>query len=163
MTDQDIPSTPATADDSERRLAADLFNGVWRLLEKEDRSVADDDRMLHMAHASRNHWGQIGQPVNLSRGEWQCARVYSVLGRAEPALYHARRGLEICQAHGISDWDLAFAYESLARAHAVAGDAEQSRAWIEQALAAAEDITTDEDRELVLTDLESIPRQPRFW
>ncbi|MFI6316589.1 MerR family transcriptional regulator [Nonomuraea sp. NPDC050556] len=158
MTDQDKQDTG-----DERRTAIDLFNGVWRLMEKEDRSAEDDDRMLHMAHASRYHWGQVGAPVNLSRGEWQCSRVYSVLGRAEPALHHARRGLEICRAHGIGDWDLAFAYESLARAHAVAGDKEQARAWTEQALSAAEDIAQDEDRELLLTDLESIPAQPRFW
>ncbi|TDT97722.1 DNA-binding transcriptional MerR regulator [Streptomyces sp. 846.5] len=163
MTDQDTqqPTTESAGD--ERRMAVDLYNGVWRLLEKEDRSVEEDDRMLHMAHASRYHWGQIGAPVNLSRGEWQCSRVYSVLGRAEPALHHARRGLEICQAHGIADWDLAYAYESLARAHAVAGDEDQARTWTEQALAAAEDIAEDGDRELVLTDLESIPAQPRFW
>jgi DNA-binding transcriptional MerR regulator len=160
MTDQDTKQDVAG---DERQLAADLFNGVWRLLEKEDRSVEDDDRMLHMAHASRYHWGQVGDPVNRSRGEWQCSRVYSVLGRTEPALYHARRGLEICQAHGIGDWDLAFAYESLARAHAVAGDKDQARAWTEQALAAAEDIAEDEDRELLRTDLEAIPAQPRFW
>ncbi|MEV8098021.1 MerR family transcriptional regulator [Kitasatospora sp. NPDC085879] len=163
MTDSPAQPAPAGPDESERRLAVELFNGVWRLLEKEDRSVEEDDRMLHMAHASRHHWGQVGQPVNLSRGEWQCSRVYSVLGRAEPALYHARRGLEICRAHGIGDWDLAFAHESVARALAVAGDREQARVWTEQALAAAEDIAEDEDRELVLTDLESIPHQPRFW
>jgi DNA-binding transcriptional MerR regulator len=160
MTDQDTKQDVAG---DERQLAADLFNGVWRLLEKEDRSVEDDDRMLHMAHASRYHWGQVGDPVNRSRGEWQCSRVYSVLGRTEPALYHARRGLEICQAHGIGDWDLAFAYESLARAHAVAGDKDEARSWTEQALAAAEDIAEDEDRELLRTDLEAIPAQPRFW
>ncbi|SEM85835.1 MerR family transcriptional regulator [Streptacidiphilus jiangxiensis] len=162
MTDQDKPDTASGTGD-ERRMAVDLFNGVWRLLEKEDRSVEEDDRMLHMAHASRHHWGQVGAPVNLSRGEWQCSRVYCVLGRAEPALHHARRGLEICREHGIGDWDLAYAYESLARACAVAGDKEQARAWTEQALAAAEDIAQDEDRELVLSDLESIPAQPRFW
>ncbi|MGW0948983.1 MerR family transcriptional regulator [Streptomyces sp. NPDC002623] len=163
MTDQDPQQRTEGAAGDERQVAVDLFNGVWRLLEQESRSVEDDDRMLHMAHASRYHWGQVGAPVNLSRGEWQCSRVYCVLGRAEPALHHARRGLEICQAHGIGDWDLAYAYESLARAHAVAGDKEQARAWTEQALAAAEDIVQDEDRELVLTDLEAIPAQPRFW
>jgi tetratricopeptide (TPR) repeat protein len=162
MTDQDTQNAAGATGD-EQRTAVDLFNGVWRLLEKEDRSVEDDDRMLHMAHASRYHWGQVGAPANLSRGEWQCSRVYSVLGRAEPALHHARRGLEICRAHGIADWDLAYAYESLARAHAVAGDKDQARTWTEQALAAAEDIAQDEDRELVLTDLEAIPAQPRFW
>jgi tetratricopeptide (TPR) repeat protein len=136
---------------------------VWTLLEKEDRTVEEDDRMLHMAHASRYHWGQIGTVENRSRGEWQCSRVYAVLGRAEPAMHHAKRTLEICQEHGIGDFDLAFAYEALARAGAVDGDKDQARAWTEQALAAAEEIAEDEDRELVLSDLEAIPNQPRFW
>jgi hypothetical protein len=147
----------------ERKLAVDLFNGVWRLLEKEDRTVEDDDRMLHMAHASRYHWGQVGTAENVSRGEWQCSRVYAILGRAEPARHHARRDLEICQANGLGDFDLAFAYEALARASAVAGDKEQARSWTERALAAAEDIAEGEDRELLLTDLETIPGQDRFW
>jgi tetratricopeptide (TPR) repeat protein len=167
MTDTEAKPTPdpngPEAADTERRQAIDLFNGVWRLMEKENRTAEDDDTMLHMAHASRYHWGRVGTAANLARGEWQVSRVYTVLGRGEPALHHARRVLEICRANGIGDWDLAFAYEALARASAVAGDKEQARAFTEQALAAAEDIVEDEERELVLTDLESIPGQPRFW
>lgn len=144
-----------------REIAIELFNAVWQLLEQPDRSVDDDDRMLHMAHASRYHWGEVGEPVNRSRGEWQCSRVYAVLGRAEPALYHARRGLAICQQHGIGDFDLAFAYESLARAHAVAGDTEQARDWAAQAREAATDIAEDDDRELLLSDLATIPGPSR--
>ena len=76
-----------------RQLAKDLFNHTWTLLEKTDRTPAEDDEMIHSAHASRYHWGEVGvgEPVNLARGEWQCSRVYAVLGRAEPALWHARR------------------------------------------------------------------------
>ncbi len=147
-------SDGSPAETGERALAAELFNGVWTLLEKADRTVEDDDRMVHMAHASRYHWGQVGTPVNRSRGEWQCSRVYAVLGRAEPALHHARRGLEICQANGIADWDLAFAYESLARASAVGGDPQRARAYAEQALAV--DIAEDEDRDLLRADLATI-------
>ena len=106
-----------------RQFGVDLFNETWRLIE----SRADDDRMLHAAHASRFHWGEVGAPENLARGEWQVSRVYVVLGRAEPALWHARRCLEHCEANGIGDWDLAYAYEALARGHALAGDGEAER------------------------------------
>jgi len=41
--------------------------------------------MIHAAHASRFHWGEIGKPINLGRGEWQISRVYSVLNRPESA------------------------------------------------------------------------------
>ena len=64
--------------------------------------------MIHAAHASRYHWGEVGDDVHLARGEWQCARVYSVLGRAEPALWHARRCVELAEADpNREDWDLA--------------------------------------------------------
>ena len=82
--------------------------------------------MIHAAHASRYHWGQVGTKANLARGEWQVSRVYTVLGRAEPALYHAHRCLAYVEAgeggDGIEDWDLPFAYEALARAEAVGGN-----------------------------------------
>jgi hypothetical protein len=146
-----------------RRLGVDLFNGTWRLLERDDRSRADDDRMLHMAHASRYHWEQVGTATNLARGEWLCSRVYAVLGRGEPSLHHAQRVLDLCRENGIGDWDLAFAHESLARAHAVAGDRAAARSATEQALASAEEIADPDDRAMVLADLETIPHQPRFW
>jgi DNA-binding transcriptional MerR regulator len=159
-------SAPGTGSVSDARmLAAQLFNETWRLMEQEDRTRDDDDRMIHTAHASRYHWGQAptGTPTNLARGEWQISRVYAVLGRAEPALHHARRVLDICQENGFGDFDLAFAYEALARAHAVGGDTAAAREYTDQALTAAEDIAGEEDRELVLADLETIPGQPRYW
>jgi DNA-binding transcriptional MerR regulator len=150
-----LPEEPSPVPD-ERKLAADLFNGVWSLLETEARTRAQDDRMLHMAHASRYHWEQVGTPANLARGEWLCSRVYAVLGRAEPALHHARRVLEICEEHGIGDWDLAFAHEAQARAHAVAGDREAAAEALERARASADGIAEAEDRDLLLADLATI-------
>jgi len=159
-------SSPGTGSVTDfKLLAAQLFNDTWRLMEQEGRTRQDDDRMIHSAHASRYHWGQVptATPAHLARGEWQISRVYCVLERAEPALHHARRVLDICEENGIADWDLAFAYEALARAHAVAGDADAAREYTDRALAAAEEITDEEDRDLVLADLETIPGQPRYW
>lgn len=158
-----MTNSPQLDPEDQRRLAAALFNGTWQLLEQAERTPAEDDEMLHMAHASRHHWGVVGQPVNLARGEWQCSRVYAVLGRPEPCLHHAQRVLDLCTEHGMGDFDHAFAYEALARGSAVAGDLDRARAYTEQALAAADGIAEDEDRELVLSDLESIPGQDRFW
>jgi DNA-binding transcriptional MerR regulator len=146
-------SPPTTAD--ERKLAADLFNGVWTLMETEDRTPAQDDRMLHMAHASRYHWEQVGTAANLARGEWLCSRVYAVLRRAEPALHHAQRVLDLCTEHGLDDWDLAFAHEAIARGLAVAGDA--AGAATEMRAARDVPIADDEDRELLERDLAAIP------
>jgi DNA-binding transcriptional MerR regulator len=149
--------TPGGLPDSERQLAADLFNLVWTLLEQTGRTTEDDDRMVHAAHASRYHWGQVGGPQQLAIGEWQCARVYSVLGRAEPALHHARRCLEIATGGDVPDWLIASAHEGMARAYAVAGQRESalaSRAAAETALA---EVTDAEDRQVVQDDLASLP------
>lgn len=150
-----MPSRPEIAldPDDERRLAMQLFNHVWTLLERGDRTLAQDDEMLHAAHASRHHWGQVGQPVHLARGEWQCSRVYAVLRRAEPALHHARRCLELAEAHDLGPFDVGIGHEALARACLVAGDAGESAGHLRQARSAADEITDDEDRAVLLADV----------
>jgi DNA-binding transcriptional MerR regulator len=152
------PEAPPVGDEKEihRYWGRTLFNDVWRLMEKEDRTPDEDAQMIHQAHASVYHWSHVGTAANSARGEWQCSRVYCVLRRPEPALYHARRVLDICQRNGIGDWDLAFAYEALARAFSVAGDSAETQRFLEQARAAGRDIAEDDDRELLLADLETV-------
>jgi DNA-binding transcriptional MerR regulator len=153
-----IPMGTATAPDVDHRaLGVQLFNQTWTYLEKETRTVDEDDVMLLSANASAYHWRQVGTAANFARSEWQMSRVYCVLGRAEPAMHHARRCLQICQDNGIGDWDLGFAYEALSRAASVAGALDEAQAWADQAYAAAEDVAEDEERDLLLTDLSTIP------
>src|SRR2546426_387395 len=107
--------------DWHRTMAAHLFNSTWTLIEKKRRTREERDTMIHMAHASRYHWGVVGGPKELAIGEWQISHVYAVVGRPEPSLFHAQRCLEICEANKIGDFPLAYAYEALARAFALAG------------------------------------------
>lgn len=143
-----------------RTLAVDLFNYVWTLLDKGRRTIEEDDDMIHAAHASRFHWGQVGTAVNLARGEWQISRVYSVLVRPESAFQHARRCLDICLANGIGDFDLAFAYEALARAAAIGGRSAERATFVMLSERAAAGIQNEEDKKLVLSDLATIPPVP---
>jgi hypothetical protein len=57
--------------------------------------------MINCAHASPTTGRSRPecQPENLARSDWLIARVYSVVGRAEPALAHAGRCLELCERH----------------------------------------------------------------
>jgi hypothetical protein len=153
------PPPPPGLDAATRRaLAAGLFNQTWRLLELPSRGAAQDDEMIHTAHASRYHWGEVGLAVNLGRGEWLCSRVYAVLGRVEPALYHARRCVELTESNPErDDWDLAAAYEAMARAELVAGDRVGAADWKARGLAALADIADPEDRSQIEHDLESLP------
>jgi hypothetical protein len=149
-------SHPALSQMDHRRLAVELFNSVWRLLESRE----DDERMLHAAHASAYHWSEAPEcePRNRARSEWQVSRVYAVLGRAEPAVHHAQRCLEICEANAdnMEDWDLPFAYEALARAHDVAGDTEEARRSEQRARELGEQIGDPEDREQLAKALASL-------
>jgi hypothetical protein len=139
----------------ERQLGVDLYNDTWRLLEKE-RTPEEDDELLHQAHASAYHWLKAPEcePKNRARSEWLCSRVYSALGRAEPALHHAERTLAICEEHAgdVEDWDLAFAYEALARASQVAGNDEDAQRYEQKGRELAEQISDPEDKEIVLRD-----------
>jgi DNA-binding transcriptional MerR regulator len=154
------PPKPPTLDAATRRaLAVGLFNRTWELIETPDRTSAQDDEMIHAAHASRYHWGEVGEPIRLARGEWQCARVYATLGRGEPALWHANRCLAIVEAdeEGREDWDLAAAFEGLARASAVAGDRAARDAWVARAQEALTAIADPEDRRVIEGDLATVP------
>ena len=143
---------------TDRELGIELFNRTWALMESPDR---DPDELLHCAHASAYHWlvADGAAPANRARSEWQCSRVYALLGRAEPALHHARRCLEICESapDEIEEFDLPFAYEALARAHAVAGDDAAAREWRDRARTGAERIADEDDRVLLEADLATIP------
>ena len=151
------PTTIEIEPDERRRLAVELFNHVWTLLEKQERTEREDELMVHAAHASRFLWEDVGEPVNHARGEWQISRAYATLGRPEPAIHHARTSLELCEEHGIADFDLAYAFEALARAHALAGDVAIAADFERRARAAAAAVADDDDRELVLRDLATLP------
>jgi hypothetical protein len=106
---------------AERQLGVDLFNEVWRLMETRE----DDDRMLHATQAMAYHWGEAPEclPENRAGGVAGLAGLLRARpGRAGGAARAAM--LEWCESAGLRDWDLAYAYEALARAHAVAGSPE---------------------------------------
>jgi hypothetical protein len=149
----DLPSLDAG---DERQLAAGLFNYVWSLLDKPGRSADEDDQMVHAAHASRYHWGIAGGPQQWARGEWQCARVYAVLGRFEPALHHARRCLQLTSEHDFGPFDSGCAHEALARSYQVIGDTAKTAEHVALARAHAAGITDAEDRAILDGDLASL-------
>ena len=146
-----------------RQLGVDLYNSTWTLIEKPDRSPLESDEMIHRAHASRWHWAQAAgtKTVNLARGEWLCSRVYSTLGRGEPALWHARRCVEIVESIGEADgresWDLAGAYEAMARASFAGGDSASGALWKAKALEALSAIENADDRMPIEGDLMTLP------
>jgi hypothetical protein len=128
--------------------ARGLNGQVWGLLGKEDRTAEDDELMVHAAHASLYHWLQIGTPLHHQRGQWLISHVYAELGLAEAALRHAERCHELTEANLelMEDFDLAYRYEALARAHAVAGNTDEADRYKRLALEAGEKIADKESK-----------------
>ncbi len=146
---KDIPLEPG----EQRKLGSHLFNFVWTLLEKHDRSERETDRMIDAAHASRLFWENVGGPVEHARGEWQISRAYASAGQADNARHHAERCLELCESSGVGGFDLAYAYEALARAAALSGDSDAVTLYRARAQEVAAEVADLEERELILGDL----------
>jgi hypothetical protein len=145
-----------------RALAVELFNRTWALLDQHERTSVDVAEMIHSAHASCALWAQVGMPANVARGEWQCTRVYATLGRPEPALWHARRCLELAEAggEGFEDWDLPSARQAMAHAQLAAGELEEAKRWAALAQQAAAKIEDPEDREHIERQIAELGLEP---
>ena len=140
-----------------KKFAVELNNLVWGLLGKKDRNAQENEMMIHAAHASYFHWSKVGTAVNLQRGEWLVSHVYAVLNRPEPALHHAKLCLELTTENNLVDFDLAYAYEAMARSYACAVEKSESEKYIKLAKEAGEKIKNKEDKDLFLSDFESGP------
>lgn len=143
-----------TESEAQRHFAVQFNNLTWELLDKPLRTPDENERLLDYAHASLAHWRAVGTVVHHQRGEWMLARVHAVLGDGTHALKHATRCFELTEAHKneMKDFDLAFAYEALARAYAVSGDKMEARKWIDFTTKAGEVIADADDREIFLTE-----------
>ena len=144
-----------TESEAHHHFATKLNGEVWGLLEKADRSRAEEEIMIHSAHASCRHWLQVGTGVNHQRAEWMIARVYSELGLAEAALRHAKRCQELTQEHAdlMKDFDRAYAHEAMARANAVAGNRAEALEHLQLAEAAGQAIADDQSKQFFVGDL----------
>lgn len=137
------------------RYFAKTANGrVWSLLGQEERSVAEEVELIHAAHASLYHWLQVGTAVHHQRGEWLISHVYAVLGDAPAALRHAARCWGLTDTHKalLADFDIAYAYEGLARAHVLAGNHAEAQHYYTLAQEAGAAIADEEDRAIFTSD-----------
>ena len=145
-----------TLSQAQLHFAIEFNNKTWELLEKSDRTRDENERMLDYAHASLAHWRSAGTALRHQRGEWLLARIYTVLGNLDLALRHAIRCAEILEANKAEmvDFDYAFTYEALGRAHAIRDEKIEAQKFIEMAKKAGEAIKDDEDREIFFKDFD---------
>lgn len=142
-----------------RSLAIEANNSTWEFLGKPvgEISLDDADEMTKRAYAAAYHWARAADRTvaNEARAEWLLSRVWSVRGTGELALLHAERCMVACTSGGLADFDLAYAHEAMARAHACRGETELARAHRESARAVP--IADAEDRSIVEGDIAAEP------
>jgi hypothetical protein len=136
--------------EAERWFAVQLNNACWDVLESTTRSREDLDRAIHSAHAACHHWLQIGTEVHEARALVLLANLYAEQGDGPSSLRHGRRCLELTEKNAaeMHDWDLAFAYECVARGHAAGVDREEAKRFKAQAREAGDRIQDPQDKEI---------------
>jgi len=138
-----------------RFFAVQYHGKTWDLLDKPERTPEENECLADYAHTSLAHWRVAGTAVNYQRGVWLLSRVYVALGEPEIALWYARRTLELTEEHmgEMEKFDIAFAHECMARAHALCGNVVEAQLYLKSAQQAGEEIPEKEDRDVFFTQL----------
>ncbi len=139
-----------------RFFAADCFNRAWDLLDLAERTPEQERLLVAAAQASLFHWLQrpdCGEQ-QLSVAHWQLARIHAVLGNA----LQARREAERCLQHSrhLAPFFLGYAYEALARAARLEGDAEGLGTYLALGQTQAAKVEHEDERAPLLADLSSL-------
>jgi hypothetical protein len=139
-----------------RYFSAFCFNTAWEFIEKPNRTPDEDEQMICLSQASIWHWTQRNDCIsrNLSVGYWQASRVHAIAGRTDGA----RRYAELCLKHSQKEkpFFLCYAYEALARAEKLAGNAGLATKYRGEAVRLAESVEEADDRKLLTDDLATI-------
>lgn len=137
--------------------SVESFNMAWEYIEqKAARSPDEDLAMLHAAIVSLWHWShrQDVRPENLSVACWQVSRVFNLLRQPGNARTYGLLALKY--AEFLEPFFKAYAYETLARSEMLSGNRVIMVVYLDKAHAMARLIKNEEDRLLLLKDLDSI-------
>jgi hypothetical protein len=146
-----------TLDEAHQEFAKQANGQVWKLLMQDNRTAEEDQRMLAAAFASAYHWSIVGTALHHQRAEWLLAHVFTVLKDAAAALDHAKNCQQLTEANLdlMKDFDLAYAAEGLARAHALAGNLTEAKQLKAEARRFGDLIQNAEDKQIFDGDFDT--------
>ncbi len=141
-------------EEAHRRFAKSCNAQVWELLGQSPRTPVENDELLLSAQASLYHWQQVGTALNIQRAHWLMAHAYTVLGDPTRAMKHATRCIELTKAHmnAMKDFDIAYAFEGMARTYALLGDRMNAKEYYDMALRVGQAIKDPEDKQIFMGD-----------
>ncbi|MDN3017064.1 hypothetical protein PH210_12765 [Paenibacillus sp. BSR1-1] len=141
-----------------KQLAVQYFNKTWDVLDLNERTIEEEEKMVHLAHSSFWHWTQVENhtPKNLSIGYWQLSRVYATVGNGERAQYYAERCLDVSLENKIEPFYVGYAYEALGRANVLLKQSDLALELVKQAQEYAEQVQNENEKSMLLNDLKTI-------
>ena len=140
-----------------RAVAVATYNRCWDLLESQGRTADEDAELLTAAFTSRHHWRVVGGAPQAITADWMISRVACELENAPLAVEYAERAFASVQIGEHPAWLRASVFESLSRAHAVAGHRERRDRYVSLGWLVLDQEADPEDREVIAAQLRSVP------
>ena len=115
--------------------------------------------MLDAARQAREAWSRAGGWMETERADDQLAMCHAVAGQGHEAVTHARACLAVCEANAADAYERFFAFEALAHAHAVAGQAaaaKRARDRMAECLQQVDDADSRADAEPCLAKVDAM-------
>lgn len=141
-----------------RWFAAECNHLSWKLIERPERTAAEDRQMLHAAYSAAFHWSMVGTPLQDVRAELTLSRVHALLGHGTDALRYAQRCLAYCDNNLCEDWDIALGYVAMAHAAALLSDNQTHAEYYRAAEQKVSQIQSEANRRIVEAELTRVPR-----
>jgi hypothetical protein len=143
--------------DEHMKLGVEYFNKTWNIIDKTNRTNEEDIQMINFAHASRLHW-ELSDCSDLkkARGDWQISRVYNILNMGESALTFGFESLRLIEKNNYGDFDLVFAYETIALAYKVLGNNQKKKLYLDLAYKNLVNVKNKDDKEYCESELKKI-------
>jgi hypothetical protein len=140
-----------------RWFAIECNNRAWKLADSLSRTPAEDEEMLHAAHAAALHWGEVGTQLNHMRARMLLGHVHALLGDGARAMAYAQQSFDYVMSHDSPPWEVAFAHAVLANAaHAARLGALHAKHY-EIALAEGSALPDAEERAIFETMFRAVP------
>lgn len=137
---------------ADRWFAIEFNNAAWDIVEARERTGADRERMLHLAHAAYVHWDTLGTPINRLRALSLLAMAHAAAGSGREAGQYARQCLAFDNADlaEATPFDRAMAACGMAVAYRAHRDAAGAADWEAKCWQLTEWLADEEERALVL-------------
>ena len=137
--------------------AVECNNRAWRLAEQASRSPAENEEMLHCAHAAALHWAKVGTELHRARAAILLGQAHALIGDGKSALQYAREAFAYVSEHESPAWQVAFAHAVLANAAAANDERSLHSTHYARAKALGGALTDDEERTIFEATFRTVP------